>query len=831
MARSFVGNTNASAGQGSTHYASLGGLQQPGSETTEARAQLAFPAGTFRNLSFTVTARLDANDTVTARLRKNGANGNLVASSPAGATGRFEDTTHEDTVADGDLVNLSFTGSGAPFSATLSAAVVEFDTGDGNPPVTFFGSGSQSATSNTGDLYGRFGAVAQLTSNGLGLRHELRAAGTLSHFRVFVTSNSKTVGATITLRKNDADTALVLSIPSATTGAFEDTSHTVHVDSGDDIHYRFNGGGSGTGSLAYRFLTVRFTGDSAAFDTLAGFPSASSNITNVPVYARVWGSLAPDTSEANSQFRVPFPCTAKNLRCYVSSGGIAGGGTTMRSRVNGANGNQVVSAITASGWFEDTTNTDSLSAGDLFTVEFAATSVSSAGGVDMLACTFQGAGATPPVEVDGGLGTLELTGLAAGVAAGVEVAAGLGTLEFTGYAADVRLIISVEAGDPAGLLFTGYEGAVAAGANVTAGDPGALELVGLKGYLNPVFASQAAALALGGGEPEARGSQVAVMALGSVRPDASASAAAVLALGVVVPDVPASQAVVLVLAEEVPCVTRWSQCWLFKRLDGEEFCFTAHDRPVEFMGRTFEPCSSLMPTAVEAATDLGAVGNMELSGIIDADALDEFDLYAGKFDGARVEVWEVPWDASDGSIPRRLAAGNIGAVSHGRDGFSAEVLGLGARMGQQALTQVVTAACRWRFGSPECGKDLGPLTEAAAVSGIGGPGDRRTFVASALAGSFGDGYFANGVVTWTSGDNEGVSSHVKEYDGDTGTFILWDLLPKPPTAGDGFTVTPGCTLAKEGPNGCLFWNNFVNFGGFPDVPGEDAISETPDAKV
>jgi uncharacterized phage protein (TIGR02218 family) len=46
--------------------------------------------------------------------------------------------------------------------------------------------------------------------------------------------------------------------------------------------------------------------------------------------------------------------------------------------------------------------------------------------------------------------------------------------------------------------------------------------------------------------------------------------------------------------------------------------------------------------------------------------------------------------------------------------------------------------------------------------------------------------------------------------------------------GDEYEARPGC---DKTPETCKTkFSNFANFGGFPDVPGRDAISKTPDSK-
>lgn len=65
-------------------------------------------------------------------------------------------------------------------------------------------------------------------------------------------------------------------------------------------------------------------------------------------------------------------------------------------------------------------------------------------------------------------------------------------------------------------------------------------------------------------------------------------------------------------------------------------------RPLRHSGVTYKSCASLMAGATEMFGQPGQAGNGELTGIIDDDAISEEDLFAGKYDGAEIEIWMVP---------------------------------------------------------------------------------------------------------------------------------------------------------------------------------------------
>ena len=290
-----------------------------------------------------------------------------------------------------------------------------------------------------------------------------------------------------------------------------------------------------------------------------------------------------------------------------------------------------------------------------------------------------------------------------------------------------------------------------------------------------------------------------------------------------------SQAGILVLADAVPCLTQRCQCWKITRADGVVMAFTSLDRAIVFQGVTYGPCDSLSASASEMFSTPGQAGNLELQGIISDDAITEADLFGGVYDNAEIEVWLVPWDATNGDTPFRLATGVAGNLSQGDLGFTMEVLTPGARLSQQALVEVYAPSCRFELGDARCTVNLAGLTVTGTVDSVGAEdaglqATRRAFVDAARVEA--DGYFDNGVITWTSGANAGAKSEVKHFAG--GQFTLWSPMLYPIAAGDQYSLVPGCD--KTAATCKAKFSNYDNFGGFPDVPGQDEITKTPNAK-
>jgi len=347
--------------------------------------------------------------------------------------------------------------------------------------------------------------------------------------------------------------------------------------------------------------------------------------------------------------------------------------------------------------------------------------------------------------------------------------------------------------------------------------------------------TQAAMLVLDAPEADARMTQACALVL-AFQPggaeETRMTQAAMLALAQFEAGTRITQVAALVLADQVNCLTRWAQTWTITRTDGVVFGYTSHDMPVMFRGVLHSPCSSLAASAVEMSSLAGTVGNMDLDGIIADDAITTEDLYNGLFDGALVEVWVVPWDNAAGDIPFRLMGGTVGKTGQGLTGYTLEVLAEGTKLQQKSLVDVYTPGCRYNFGAQNdsrCPVDLGAITVSGSVTTAAIPNasnyaSRRIFTDSSRAEA--DGFFNLGKLTWTGGANAGAVSEIKSFTG--GTFVLWQEVLVDIAVGDTYDAHPGCDKSRAGH--LLYNADMIDFGGFEDVPGDDSVFATPDAK-
>jgi uncharacterized phage protein (TIGR02218 family) len=259
--------------------------------------------------------------------------------------------------------------------------------------------------------------------------------------------------------------------------------------------------------------------------------------------------------------------------------------------------------------------------------------------------------------------------------------------------------------------------------------------------------------------------------------------------------------------------------WRLTRRDGTVMRFAALDVDVTYGGQTFLAAAPFETSASELVRTLSP-GQVEVAGLIDHDTISPTDILNGLFDGARVEVFRVNWSSPAGGA-EVLTAGVLGAVSTGDLRFEAEAETPAALLRNQ-VTGTVTPACRWTFGDSRCGVNLATVTESHSITAVA---SRKQFTAS----GFGQpaGWANRGKLVFTSGPNAGAERDIRSH-ASGGVITLWEDLAVTPTVGDGFDITAGCnrTTAR-----CIeLQGNLLNFGGYPQVKGDDSASRYPDAR-
>jgi uncharacterized phage protein (TIGR02218 family) len=261
-------------------------------------------------------------------------------------------------------------------------------------------------------------------------------------------------------------------------------------------------------------------------------------------------------------------------------------------------------------------------------------------------------------------------------------------------------------------------------------------------------------------------------------------------------------------------VTTLATCWRLERADGWVRGFTDHDRDLEIDALVYTAATGFLPSAIKSGADL-SVDNLDVEGFLDDDALRPEDLTAGLFDGARIEIFLVNWaDLGQGRIV--LRKGWLGEVKRADSRFSAEIRGLANKL-QQTQGILYSRLCRVDLGSPECGVDLGPLTDEYAIETVTG-GDGFTIDTARPSG-----FFTFGTCTFLSGANAGAATEVLSHINQA--IRLFTPMPRPLAPGDQVRLVAGCDKTPETCH--ARFGNILNFRGEPHIPGNDKVFSYP----
>ncbi|MCZ4354193.1 DUF2163 domain-containing protein [Roseovarius aestuarii] len=262
-------------------------------------------------------------------------------------------------------------------------------------------------------------------------------------------------------------------------------------------------------------------------------------------------------------------------------------------------------------------------------------------------------------------------------------------------------------------------------------------------------------------------------------------------------------------------ITTTCRCWELERRDGAILGFTDHDCGLDFGGVAFRADTGLSALALQQSTGL-SVDNTEAIGALSDAAIREDDIEAGRYDNAEIRAWLVNWqDVSQRQLQFR---GTIGELRRSGGAFEAELRGLTEAL-NRPLGRIFQKPCSAVLGDKSCRFDvdtLGYSTQLAAVE----IEDRQTFLFDAFGG-FDPGWFQHGRLLAMDGAASGLGGVVKRdtVSKDRRVIELWQPLRADVRAGDTLRLEAGCD--KRAVTCRLKFKNFVNFQGFPDIPGDD----------
>lgn len=312
---------------------------------TESLVQIRWrTAGTSSKLRiFVITNTLD--NVWTSELRKGGSDVNQSLSISATSTGFFEDASNTDTIASGDDMSIGADGTVASSGALVGKFAIMFEPTTGQK---FLNKGVMDMQTTGGIRHTNI--MGTWTSSLNVVQHKAKYPFTFKNLLANVSSNTFTDSTTYEIWIDGAIGNLSVSVPTVTTGIFEDTSSTDDVVLDELVSAMVDPLGSGNisaimtielESSSYTLYDTRLSHTLAASSTqyfiIAGFTNSPTEI-NVKT---VWKALTLDNWSI-------FVNT--NSSNFISTG---------VTRIDGSDGNVTISVgAGATGFFEDLTNND-----------------------------------------------------------------------------------------------------------------------------------------------------------------------------------------------------------------------------------------------------------------------------------------------------------------------------------------------------------------------------------------------------------------------------------------------------------------------------------------
>jgi uncharacterized phage protein (TIGR02218 family) len=184
--------------------------------------------------------------------------------------------------------------------------------------------------------------------------------------------------------------------------------------------------------------------------------------------------------------------------------------------------------------------------------------------------------------------------------------------------------------------------------------------------------------------------------------------------------------------------------------------------------------------------------------------------------------WLVNW--ADPIQRKQQFSGSLGEIVRSGGAFQAEMRGL-TEMLNQPQGRVYQRSCAAVLGDKNCRFDVSQPGYATEVP-VEVVENRRVFRFAAMDG-FDHRWFERGRLSVMSGDAAGLFGIIKnDRLTETGREVeLWQSLGPNVLPGDLIRLEAGCDKRAETCR--LKFANFLNFRGFPDIPGEDWLTSYP----
>ncbi len=164
------------------------------------------------------------------------------------------------------------------------------------------------------------------------------------------------------------------------------------------------------------------------------------------------------------------------------------------------------------------------------------------------------------------------------------------------------------------------------------------------------------------------------------------------------------------------------------------------------------------------------------------------DVTFGALDGALFDIWMIDYlSPGDGRLAMfrgkvsTVEINDIGAAAFQLEGFASDLTEL--------VVETYAAVCPASLGDSRCQKNLTAFTFNATVNTVT---SRSRFSLTITAPAAVNGWFANGVLQFTSGANDGFAFDIRNWTQSGSVVDLWLPTIKDVSPGDTLQIVAGC---------------------------------------
>lgn len=251
-------------------------------------------------------------------------------------------------------------------------------------------------------------------------------------------------------------------------------------------------------------------------------------------------------------------------------------------------------------------------------------------------------------------------------------------------------------------------------------------------------------------------------------------------------------------------------CWRVERRDGAVLGLTTHDADIMVGGLLHRSAPGIRPSAIKQVRGISG-DSMDIDGALTADAITPADLAAGRWDGARLTLLVVDWQAAD-ARQIVIATGALGEVRSDGLSFTAEMRSADTRL-EAPVVPETSAECRAELGDRACRVAMAARTYRARAIAI----DGRDIT---LDRAWSNGVLAFGRLRWITGPAKGLYATIEAHE--AARIALVSVPEMPVTPGTMVELTEGCDKRASTCSGRFA--NIMNFRGEPHLPGIDLLT-------